>query len=120
MFTQECLIINRHSHYWNSGRNRNKTKGKEQQGKMFWESDGLTNFPAKKDGGAGLSFFLFSFHQGGRAAFREADFKEANGTLGNKIMGFILCNAINGPILHTQLPGTHDITPPQTQHGKVL
>lgn len=27
-------------------------------------------------------------------------------------MGFILFNPINWPISHTQVPGTHDITPP--------
>lgn len=29
MFTQECLIINRHSHYWNYHRNKTKVKTEE-------------------------------------------------------------------------------------------
>lgn len=58
MFTQECLIINRHSHYWNSGHNRNKRKEKGATGENVLGMRQPTNFPAIKGGSIRLPFFF--------------------------------------------------------------
>lgn len=98
MFTSDCLIINRNSPITGT---QVAIKMKEKEKEQHSGNQSANKFPSdqrqQREGFPFLSFFFL---------------KAGKGDVWKQIMGLILFNAINWPISHMQLPGTHDISLP--------